>query len=257
MSEKLIGFFAAAWRFLGTLWTPVWLYITQARMDWLIIMGGSLILFLLGIWLQAVCRKKYRKHDEKIFEIIGEFPGGLFWLAMVMKIFYPLLVAYLGMLFVRGTMITGGEAPYRFDNYAEWIQTSQVIGGVVMLQLMGRSAVCLIRFKPLRLLKFWVHSIDFALIGAMIGTLYVLLLNGLGDSFFGGLLLGLAGIVLDIAVPCLFCITALAPVYCFIYAVFLAPILRFIHAFDITMEFEDGDLYAGNTLLIVMDALLP
>lgn len=258
--NKIITFFSLMWSWIGHLWMPIWQCILQNPMNMLLIIGGIIALFILGIFLQIVSWKKYNILDE--LEEMDKFPAGFFWAAMIMRIFYPLLTAYISMTFIKSTTSAGGftsylaGVTYHFNNYAQWLRHDQIIGGVVLLEFFILSFLCIIRLKPLRLIRYWIHTIDFALIGYIIGNLYLLLLNLAESNLFASLVIGLLGIILDIAVPFIFSVSALAPVYCFVLTL-LAPILRFFGCFEVNFELENGKVCRGNTLLLFIDQMLP
>ena len=124
-----------------------------------------------------------------------------------------------------------------------------------MLQFLLSSVVSILRFKPLSLLQFWVTSIDYLLLGRIIGRLYVIIAGVLGNGLLG-VLFSLFGVFLNFLILIIFCLTAFLPVYCAITAI-LSPIVALVKGFRVSLEMKNGEVYIGNMLLLVMDMLCP
>ena len=255
----IVGIVDSVLRFIGDLWMPIWAWILQQPADALIVLIGNLVLFALGILLTKIRHKRDGKFYEKYSQIMDAVPFGIFWPCMIMRILYPLIVTWFGaMALMGGAVLSDGilsDATFSFYNYPDWIGYAQVIGAAVVLQFLLSSAVSILRFKPLSLLQFWVTTVDYLLLGRIIGRLYVIIAGVLGNGLLG-VLFSLFGIFLNFLIPIIFCLAAFLPVYCAIAAI-LSPIAALVKGFRVSIEMKDGKVYTGNMLLLVMDMLCP
>ena len=257
----IVGIVDSILRFIGDLWMPVWIWVLQQPADALIVLIGNLVLFALGILLTKIRHKRDGKFYEKYSQIMDAVPFGIFWPCMIMRIFYPLILVWFGTLAVNGgSVLSGGilgnaTFSFSFYNYPDWIGYAQLIGAAVVLQFLLSSAVSILRFKPLSLLQFWVTTVDYLLIGRIIGRLYDIIARALGNGILGALF-SIFGIFLNLALPVIFCLAAFLPVYCAIAAI-LSPIAALVKGFRVSIEMKDGKVYTGNMLLLVMDMLCP
>lgn len=252
--ERLIELVGSVWNFVGELWMPVWERISGSTF---LMAAGALAALILGIVLLVISFRRWQKNYDLDKEITKSIymPAGFWWMKMIMKFFYPLLVLYIGMLFVRGMSIIEIE-PMGFHNYANWYVNNQIFGGIIVLEFLFVSVLCLVRLKPFRLLVFWVKTIDFALIGALIGHFYLFLEELSSGNVIAGMLVFFLGIFLDGLIPFLLIVTALAPIYCSII-ILLSPLSLLFHSFDIKIEMKDGTVWKSNMLFFLMDELLP
>ena len=129
--ERLIELVGSVWNFVGELWMPVWERISGSAF---LMAAGALAALILGIVLLVISFRRWQKNYDLDKEITKSIymPAGFWWMKMIMKFFYPLLVLYIGMLFVRGMSIIEIE-PMGFHNYANWYVNNQIFGGIIVL----------------------------------------------------------------------------------------------------------------------------
>lgn len=238
---------------IGTIVAFVLLQIDASANPALVRAAAVVVLFGLGIafWAHSLYRFRHTDEDPEDYDL----PAGFFFARMCMRAFYPLLVIHLFMTAVKGHQVLE-LVPMRFDNYGAWYGPNQFFAGLVLFEFLFSSALCLLRLKPLRLIGYWVHTIDYALIGLFLGNLYLLLVQLFGRNLLGGLLVFFLGIVLDSIIPFLFVGTSVAPIYAYLVGIG-ATIVRFFQSFTFQVESKDGRTYEGNSLFFIMDMLLP
>lgn len=248
--EKLIAFIGGIIAKIGTFVTPVMRYIDSSEHASVLKIGGAVLLIVLGIIFVAHSFSQFSKSEDNI-----DLPGSFAFANMVMKVFYPLLVIYLFMASVKGHQVLG-PASMTFDNYGQWHDSYQFFGAVVLFEFFFVSALCVLRLKPLKLVKYWTLTIDYGIIGLVLGNIYMFLTQLLAQSWLGSLVVYLFGIFLDTLIPFLFIGTSVAPIYASLFGIG-SVFVRFFQSFSFTVEGRSGKVYEGNSLFFIMDMLLP
>lgn len=254
MIDKLIAFIDFVLSFIGRLWNPVWQFILGFKLDFLIILGGIVVMFALGIALLVHQLRHSRDAYKRFEQLIGKIPTGMFYCVIISKVFYPLIVAWYGFLLTTSGSFSSKQ--YTFFNFTEWSKMEKILVVIGVLEFLFSSLMCVIRFKPLRLLRYWIYTFDSALIGYSIGRILIILLNTIGENFLGSLLVLGIYYILYVGLPWIMIITTFAPVYSAI-ALILCPIFGFIKGFRFDLEMPDGNVYTVNFLLLISDMLLP
>ena len=251
--EKVVHMVGTVLTQIGTIVLPVVHYIEGSQHAGALKAGIVILLFVLGIifWLHSYAQ--FCRSEEKEEEM--DLPAGFFFARMVMKVFYLLLVIYLFMASVKGHQVID-FGTMRFDNFGEWYENCQFFGALVVFEFLLTSALCILRLKPIRLVKYWVHTTDYAIMGLLLGNFYLFLVEVFSQNWLGSLLVYLVGIFLDTVIPFLFVTTALAPVYAFLIG-FGSIFVRFFQSFTFQVETKSGKVYEGNSLFFIMDMLLP
>lgn len=247
--SKVIALADAVLCWIGDLVLPVCNLIQRSKVDFLVAFVVILAMFALGIILRKSHSKEARKYSDQFENLVLKIPGGIYYALIVMKVFYPLIVAWFGM------QISISQS-HSFYNFSEWAGMDQALVVIAMLQFLMTSAICAIRLKPLHLLRYWVYTIDFALIGYVVSRLITLLYNLIGGVFLGKFLVLAIYYILYVGLPWILILTAFAPVYGMI-ALILSPILSFVNAFKFNVELENGEVYKCNLLLLLSDMMLP
>lgn len=256
IASKLVALTDAVLCRIGDLVLPVCDLIQGFKADFLVAFAVIVVMFALGIILCKFHLKKAGKFYDRFVDLAVKVPGGIFYAILVMKVFYPLIVAWFGMQIGIDGLFEGGGQPFSFYNFSEWAGRDQALVVIAMLQFLLTSAVCVIRLKPLHLLRYWVYTIDFALIGYVVSALLFLLYRIIGDFFLGTLLILAIYYILYVGLPCLLILVAFAPVYSMI-ALTLSPIIGFVKGFNFNIELGNGEVYECNLLLLLTDMLLP
>ena len=238
---------------VGTLVMPVMRYVDASEHATALKVGGSIFLIVLGIIFMMHSFHQFSTKNDSEDDM--DLPDSFIFANMVMKAFYPFLVIYLFMASVKGHQVLGA-ASMTFDNYVEWHESYQFFGALVLFEFLLVSALCVLRLKPLKLVKYWILTVDYAIIGLVLGNIYLFLAQLFSQNWLGGLVVYLFGIFLDTLIPFLFIGTSVAPIYAFL--IWIGSVfVRFFQSFTFQVETRSGKTYEGNALFFIMDQLLP
>lgn len=256
VTSKLIAVTSAVLSLIGDLVLPICDWIQGFKADFLVAFAVILAMFVIGILFCKAHLREAGKYYDRFVDLATSIPGGIFYAFLVMKVFYPPMVAWFGMQVSLDMSFGYGPGQRTFYNFLEWPGMDQAIVVIAVIQLLVTSAVCVLRLKPVHLLRYWVYTIDFALIGYVVGRLLILLDNIVGGIFLGQLLVLAIYYILYVGLPWILIITAFAPVYSLI-ALILSPIIGFVNGFNFNIELENGEVYTCNLLLLLTDMMLP
>lgn len=252
---KLVGFVGGVLEIIGRAVAPVMRYIEASEHASALKVGGTIFLLAAGVLLLGLQLANLRQRDEAEDALEDALPDSFVFAKLVMKVFYPLLIIYLAMASVKGHSVVE-LVPMTFGNFAQWYESNQFFGGVVVFEFLLVSALCVLRLKPLRLLRYWVLTADYVILGLLLGRFYLFLVELLSGFWLGSLLVFLLGLFLDTLIPFLFVGTAVAPVYAFLFGIG-SVFVRLVKSFTFQLETKSGKVYEGNALFFLMDQLLP
>ena len=251
---KLAGFVGGVLEIVGRAVAPVMGYIEASEHTSALKAGGTVFLLAAGAVL-LFFRISGMSNSDDGDDSTDDLPDSFVFAKMIMKVFYPLLIIYLAMTSVKGHAVVE-LVPMTFDNFAQWYETNQFFGGVVVFEFLLVSALCVLRLKPLRLIRYWVLTADYLILGLLLGKFYLFLVELLSNFWLGSLLVYLLGLFLDTPIPFLFVGTAVAPIYAFLFGIG-SVFVRFFQSFTFQLETKSGRTYRGNALFLLMDQLLP
>lgn len=257
ITSKLIAVTDAVLCRIGDLVLPICDLIQGFKADFLVAFAVIVVMFALGIILCKFHLKEAGKFYDRFVDLAVKIPGGIFYAIIVMRVFYPLIVAWFGLQLGLDNFFGFGEGmSFSFYNFSEWAGRDQALVVIAMLQFLLTSAICVIRLKPGHLLRYWVYTIDFALIGYVVSALILLLYRIIGGFFLGQLLILAIYYILYVGLSWIFILVAFAPAYAMI-AFILSPIIGLVNGFNFNIEFDNGEVYKCNFLLLLTDMMLP
>lgn len=138
-------------------------------------------MLILGV-IVVVATKRLRESTLKGVE--EEIKGITGYYSILAKLFYyPLIIEAVFFCVVSGQGINTGtftgvvdaNVHYTLFNYIEWSEAPKYFMCFAVLRFLLKTAACIIKRKPLKLFRFYVHTIDAVILGWIIGNLFLFL----------------------------------------------------------------------------------
>lgn len=224
----------------------------------------ALVLLAAGAWLWY--RQLHRAFHSGKEPKIPALPGWMLFYYYLMKISYPLLTIELAFLcYMSGNgsnvgmldVMVDKEIHYNFFNYAMWKETPRNFAFVLLLIFVLKALSCVLGRKPLHLVRFLIYSIDCALIGWIIGVVFLVFTEVTNTGFPGILIYLPVSFVVYITIPFFFFAGITLPLLV-VAGTICAPVIDVItrlgRAGNFTFEWG-GKTYQSNVWLLIAVSL--
>ena len=182
---------------------------------------GSVGLLILGILLVTATKKMRESAWSGVEEMFEHATG--YYSILVKLFYYPLVFETVMFCMISGEGQNSGmfagivdmDVKFTWYNYSDWFDGPKYFGAVIVLYFLMKTIACILRKRPFRLLKFYVHTADFAILGAVVGFLYVCMCDIRTGSF----------ILSVLTLPLEWCLFLVYPVT---MGLFLAPLVLLV-----------------------------
>lgn len=221
----------------------------------LIPVGIAFVLLIIGarMWYKQIYRFFHSDKELKM----PELPWWMLFYYYLMKIFYPLLTIELTFLcYMSGNgsdvgmldVMVDKEIHYDFFNYDLWKETPRNFAFILLMIFAVKVISCALGRKPFHLVRFLVYSVDCALIGWIIGVVFLVFTEVTNNGFPGILIYLPVSFVVYITIPFFFFAGMTLPILV-VAGTICAPLIdvvtRLLRAGNCTVEWG-GKTYKSN-----------
>lgn len=162
--------------------------------DGFLLVFGSLGMLIVGILLVAATKKLQKSAWDGFGEEVESTMG--YYSVLGKLVYYPLVIETVFFCVISGqgpnTAIFQGvvdsKVHYTLYNFMEWSEAPKYFLCFAFLRFILKTAACIIKRRPLKLLRFYVHTIDATIIGMAVGHLFLFLAEFSNEGFIQTLL---------------------------------------------------------------------